>query len=230
MVDVRPVVAPVILAGGPIGQVQARRLSMWSVGGLVRGVGLFALWLGMSGAGRPVRAQALNNVVRPTSNPNASVFTPPAGLASGYDVTIQSDWNRPGIMQACAIDGGESVSGRLTWTGTNYVGVLRRESKYTECGVHGATTCIVSISGSGDVQVSGRVSNEEGTPNLYLRWSPARDTRIAVEGNCPAKYRSALARMYNTVTHAVLMPLPRAGDGEVALALEDQPWRVRISP
>lgn len=203
---------------------------MWSVGGLVRGVGIGALGLSMAGAGRPVVGQALNNVVRPASNANASVFTPPAGLASGYNVTIRSDWNRPGIMQMCAIDGGETVSGRLTWTGANYVGVMRRESKYTECGVHGAETCIVSVAGSGDVQVSGQVSSDNGIPNLYLRWSPARDTRIAVEGNCPAKYRSALARLYNTVTHAVLIPLPRVGDGDVALALEDQPWRVRVSP
>ena len=69
-----------------------------------------------------------------------------------------------------------------------------------------------------------------GTPNLYLRWSPARDTEIAVEGNCTAAYRTALARMYSTVTHAILIPLPKAGDGEVALALEDQPWKVRVSP
>lgn len=203
---------------------------MWSVGGLVRGVGFGGLWLSMAGAWCPVAAQALSNVVRPAANANASVFTPPAGLASGYTVTIRSDWNRPGVMQICAIDGGETVSGRLTWTGAKYVGVLRRESKYIECGVHGAATCTVYVTGSGDVQVSGQVSNDEGAPTLYLRWSPARDTHIAVEGNCPAKYRTALARMYSTVTHAVLIPLPKAGDGEVALALEDQPWKVRVSP
>ena len=203
---------------------------MWSVGRLVRGVGFGGLWLSMTGAGRPVVAQALNNVVRPASSANASVFTPPAGLASGYNITVRSDWNRPGVMQVCAIDGGESVSGRLTWTGANYVGVLRRESRYVECGVHGAGTCTVSLTGSGDVQVSGQVNNEGGAPTLYLRWSPARDTRIAVEGSCPAKYRAALARMYSTVTHAVLIPLPKAGDGEMALALEDQPWKVRVSP
>jgi hypothetical protein len=203
---------------------------MLSVGRWVRGVAVGGLGLSMAGAGCPVSAQALNNVVRPSANANGSVFTPPAGLASGYTITIRSDWNRPGVMQICAIDGGESVTGRVTWTGAKYVGVLRRESKYTECGVHGAATCIVNVIGSGDVQVSGQVSNDDGTPNLYLRWSPARDTQIAVEGNCPAKYRSALARMYNTVTHAVFIPLPKAGDGEVAMALEDQPWKVRVSP
>ena len=203
---------------------------MWSVGRLVRGVGFGGLWLSMTGATRPVVAQALNNVVRPAANANASVFTPPAGLASGYTVRIRSDWNRSGVMQICAIDGGETIQGRLTWTGANYVGVLRRESKYTECGVHDAGTCIVSVTGSGDVQVSGQVNNDDGTPNLYLRWSPARDTEIAVEGSCTAAYRAALARMYSTVTHAILIPLPKAGDGEVALALEDQPWKVRVSP
>ena len=150
---------------------------MWSVGRLVRGVVLGGLWVTLAGARCPVLAQALNNVVRPASNANAAVFTPPAGLASGYSVSIRSDWNRPGVMQICAIDGGE-----------------------------------------------------DGTPNLYLRWSPARETEIAVEGNCPAKYRTALARMYSTATHAILVPLPKAGDGEVALALEDQPWKVRVSP
>lgn len=203
---------------------------MWSVGRLVRGVGLGGLWLASSGVCRPAMAQALNNVVRPASNANASVFTPPAGLASGYSVTIRSDWNRPGIMQLCAIDGGESVSGRVTWTGASYVGVLRRESKYSECGVHGAETCIVNVVGSGDVQVSGQVTTEDGVATLNLRWSPARDTRIDVAGTCPQNYRTALARMYSTVTHAVLIPLPRAGDGEVALALDDQPWKVRVSP
>ena len=203
---------------------------MWSVGRWVRGVGIGGLWLSMEGAMRPVVAQALNNVVRPSANANTSVFTPPAGLASGYNITIRSDWNRPGIMQICAIDGGESVQGRLTWTGAAYVGVLRRESKYTECGVHGAETCVVYVTGSGDVQVSGQVSYDAGRPNLYLRWSPARDTRIVVEGNCPAKYRTALARMYSTVTHAILTPLPKAGDDEVTLGLEDQPWKVRVSP
>ncbi len=89
---------------------------------------------------------------------------------------------------------------------------------------------MVSVAGSGDVQVSGEVKDDEGAPALYLRWSPARDTEVEVEGSCPASYRKALARMYSTATHAVLMPLPKAGEGEVALALDDQPWKVRVSP
>jgi len=203
---------------------------MWSVGRMVRGVGLGGLSLGVAGWCHPAAAQVLNNVVRPASNANASVFTPPAGLASGYSVTIRSDWNRPDVMQICAVDGGEAVSGRLTWTGAAYVGVFRRESKYAECGVHGAGRCVVTVVGSGDVQVSGEVTDDAGVPNLYLRWSPARDTEVEVEGNCPAAYRKALARMYSTATHAVMMPLPKAGEGEVALALDDQPWKVRVSP
>jgi hypothetical protein len=203
---------------------------MWSVGRMVRGVGLGSLWLSLGGWCHPAIAQVLNNVVRPASNANASVFPPPAGLASGYSVTIRSDWNRPGVMQICAVDGGEAVTGRLTWTGASYVGVFRRESKYTECGVHGAEQCVVTVAGSGDVQVSGEVKDDAGVPNLYLRWSPARDTEVEVEGSCPVSYRKALSRMYSTATHAVLMPLPKAGEGEVALALEDQPWKVRVSP
>lgn len=203
---------------------------MWSVGRMVRGVVVGGLWLGMAGWWRPLAAQVLNNVVRPASNANASVFTPPAGLASGYSVTIRSDWNRRDALQVCAVDGGESVTGRLTWTGAAYVGVLRRESKYTECGVHGSEQCVVTVVGSGDVQVSGEVTNSNGAQNLYLRWSPARDTEVTVEGTCPVAYRRALARMYSTATHAVLMPLPKAGEGELVLALEDQPWKVRVSP
>ena len=203
---------------------------MWSAGGWVRGVGAGVVGLILTGLSRPILAQALNNVVRPAANANASVFTPPAGLASGYTVLIQSDWNRSDVIQICSIDGGETVAGRLTWTGASYVGVLRRESKYTECGVHGAETCIVTLAGSGDVQVSGEVANADGAPTLYLRWSPARETKVVIEGSCALQYRKALAKMYRTVTHAVLMPLPRAGGGEMALALEDQPWKVRVSP
>lgn len=203
---------------------------MWSAGGLVRGVGVGGLCLSLAGAWCPAGAQALNNVVRPTSNANASVFTPPAGLASGYTISIRSDWNRPGVLQACAVEGGETIAGRLTWTGASYVGVLRRESKYAECGFHGADKCSASVVGSGDVQVAGQVTSDGGASTLYLRWSPARDTRVTVDGNCPASYRSALARLYGTVTHAVVMPLPRAGDGELSLVLDDQPWKVQVSP
>ncbi len=203
---------------------------MRSVGRMVRGVGLGGLWLGMAGVFCPVLAQALNNVVRPATNANAGVFTPPAGLASGYTITILSDWNRADVMHLCAVEGGESVTGRLTWTGVAYVGVLRRKSKYSECGVHGPDLCTVSVAGSGDVQVSGEVTNEAGGPLLDLRWSPARDTEVAVEGSCPARYRRALAQMYRTATHAVSVPLPKAGEGEVSLALEAQPWKVLVSP
>jgi hypothetical protein len=197
---------------------------------MVRGVVAGGLWLGFAGGWSRLTAQGLNNVVRPASNANASVFTPPAGLASGYTITIRSDWNRPGVMQLCAIQGGETVSGRLTWTGATYVGVLRRESRYTECGVHGAESCIVNLVGSGDVQVAGQVTNDDSVPTLHLRWSPARETRIDIQGSCPADYRNALVRMYRTVTHAVVIPLPRAGDAELSLALDDQPWKVQVSP
>ncbi len=203
---------------------------MWSVGRMVRGVGAGVLGSFLAGTHRPVLAQALNNVVRPSANANASVFTPPAGLASGYTVMLRSDWNRSDVIQICAVAGGETVAGRLTWTGATYVGVLRRDSKYAECGVHGAETCSVSVAGSGDVQVSGEVKNVDGALMLYLRWSPARDTQVLVEGSCPVRYRKALAQMYRTATHAVLMPLPRVGQDELALALEDQPWKVRVSP
>ena len=203
---------------------------MRSAGRMVRGGVAGGVWLGLSGVWSHLAAQALSNVVRPSASANASVFTPPAGLASGYSIIIHSDWNRPGVMQVCSIEGGETISGRLTWTGATYVGVLRRESRYTECGVHGAESCIVHVVGSGDVQVAGQVTNEDGVPNLYLRWSPARETRIEVEGNCPAAYRNALSRMYRTVTHAVVIPLPRAGSAGLSLALDDQPWKVQVSP
>ncbi len=203
---------------------------MWSVGRMVRGVVMVGAYFGVAGLENLLVAQALNNIVRPTVNAHASVFTPPAGLASGYTVLIRSDWNRPGVIQVCPVDGTETVSGRLSWTGSAYVGVLRRESSYAECGVHGPANCTVKVAGSGDVQVSGAVTSDDGTPALALRWSPARDTRIDVEGTCPAHYRKALERMYSTVTHSVLIPLPLAGQGEITLALEDQPWSVRVSP
>lgn len=202
---------------------------MWSAGSLVRSVGLGVIALAM-GAARPAMGQALGNVMLPAANPNASIFTPPVGLASGYDISIRSDWNRPGVVQACAVEGGETIVGRLTWTGASYVGVLQRDSRYAECGMHGNEACTVDLQGSGEVQVAGDVRNEEGSSMLYLRWSPARETQVTVAGGCAASYREALARMYRTVTHVVAVPLPKAGEPAVSLALEDQPWVVSVSP
>ena len=198
-------------------------------GGWVRGAGLGVVAL-ILGAVRPVVGQALGNVMLPATNPNANMFVPPAGLPSGYELTIRSDWNRPGIAQACAVQGGETIAGHLTWTGASYVGVLQRDSRYAECGMHGNEACTVEVTGSGEVQVAGEVHREDGEPTLFLRWSPARETRVTVAGGCASSYREALARLYRTVTHVVVMPLPRAGAPAMVVALEDQPWVVSVSP
>ena len=79
MVRAKPVALPVNRTQGwPYpAQAQARRLSH-VVGRQVwfAALALVALWLSMAGWCRPAMAQALNNVVRPASNANASVFTP----------------------------------------------------------------------------------------------------------------------------------------------------------
>jgi hypothetical protein len=203
---------------------------MWSVGGRTTVLVFGAVLLGSAGAVRPLSAQALSNVIRPAVTGNNNLFTPPAGLASSYAITITSDWNRPGIVQACQVSGTETVEGRLTWTGSAYVGVLERTSKYAECGMHGPDECVVQVNGSGGVQVAAVPVDDRGTPSLQLRWTPARNTKVDVTGSCTAKYREALLQLYRTTTHVITVPVPKVGQGEVALALEEQPWAVRVSP
>jgi hypothetical protein len=203
---------------------------MWSVGGRTTILVFGALMLGSAGAGRPLSAQALSNLIRPATTSNNSAFTPPAGLASSYAITVSSDWNRPGTVQACQVLGGETVEGRLTWTGSAYVGVLERTSRYTECGMHGPEECVVHVAGSGGVQVAAEPVDDRGVPSLQLRWSPARNTKVDVTGDCSPQYRVALAQLYRTTTHVITLPVPKVGQGEIALALEEQPWAVRVSP
>jgi hypothetical protein len=200
---------------------------MRSVGRWV-GAAVFGVWLLGQGAS-PVAGQGLNNAIRPVVESNASVFTPPTGLARVYHIELTSTWNRPDIVRVCEVQGGETISGQLVWTGATYVGVLRRETTLMECGVHAAHPCSVRMSGEGDVQASGEPVSEHGAA-LELRWSPARGTRIAVEGDCPRAYRDGLARLYRTVTHSVLLPLPNAGAAPLDVVLDNQPWKVKVSP
>ncbi len=189
------------------------------------------LVLVVPGGHTPLMAQGLNNVVRPTANANPSVFTPPPGLPSSYQVELASAWNRADVVQVCQLEGGETIRGRITWTGANYVGVLERQTRVSECGVHGSETCTVQVTGSGEVQAAGEpTALDDGQPALALRWSPARGTRIAIEGDCTAAYREALARMYRTASHLVVIPVPSVGHDPVAVMLDDQPWSVKVSP
>jgi len=202
---------------------------MRSVGGWIRAA--VFLVLVVLGGHTPLMAQGLNNVVRPTANANPSVFTPPPGLPASYQVQLASAWDRPDIIQVCRLEGGETISGRVTWTGTNYVGLLRRQTNVIECGVHATDSCTVQVTGSGEVQAAGEpTAFDDGRPGLMLRWSPARETRVVAEGTCAEAYRDALARMYRTTSHMVLIPVPRVGHDPVAEMLDDQPWSVKVSP
>lgn len=187
------------------------------------------IWLLGQGTASPVAGQVLNNAIRPVVESNASVFTPPAGLARVYQVELTSTWDRPDMVRVCEVTGGESIKGRLVWTGATWVGVLRRETTLMECGVHAAEQCSIRMSGEGEVQASGELVAADG-PALELRWSPARGTRVVVEGDCPKAYRDGLARLYRTVTHSVLLPLPNAAAAPVEVVLDDQPWKVKVSP
>lgn len=189
-------------------------------------VPLLGLWLLSQGAS-PVSGQGLNNAIRPVVESNASVFTPPAGLARTYRVELTSTWNRPDIVRLCEAVGGETISGQLTWTGAAWVGVLRRETTLMECGVHAAEPCSIRMSGEGEVQAAGELMAANA---LELRWSPARGTRVVVEGDCPKAYRDGLARLYRTVTHSVVLPLPDAGAPTLEVVLDEQPWKVKVSP
>lgn len=193
-----------------------------------RALAVLGIWLLGQGAS-PVSGQALNNVVRPVVESNAAFFTPPGGLARAFHVELTSTWDRPDIVRVCEVAGGETIKGRLSWTGAAWVGVLQRETTLTECGVHATESCQVRMRGAGEVQASGELAGGEGAV-LELRWSPAHSTRVQVDGDCPKAYRDGLARLYRTVTHSVVIPVPAAGAAPLEMALDDQPWKVKVSP
>ena len=89
---------------------------------------------------------------------------------------------------------------------------------------------MVSVNGSGDVQVAGQVSYDDRGTEPVPALVAGAEYQGGREGVLPGDVPEALARMYSTTTHVIMIPLPKAGDGEVALALEDQPWTVRVSP
>ena len=178
----------------------------------------------VAGSAQNARSQApaRNNPVRPVS----SVFTPLPGLAGTYHVLLTSQWDRPGIVAPCPIQGHETVEGTLVWTGTIYEGMLRRSTRYQECAVHGQT-CLVKVEGGAEVQAAGEVAREGGEWVLSLRWTPARDVRVAVEGDCPPTYRARLAQLYRTASQRVAFELPPP-NGLRELALDPWPWMVRV--
>lgn len=181
------------------------------------------------GAAPPVFGQGLNNAIRPMVESNASAFKPPVGLARAYQVELTSTWDRPDMVKFCEVTGGETIKGQLIWAGATWIGVLRRETTLMECGVHAAEQCSIRMSGEGEVQASGELVAANG-PALELRWSPARGTRVEVEGDCPKAYRDGLARLYRTVTHSALIPIPHVGAEPMEVVLDDQPWKVKVSP
>jgi len=178
---------------------------------------LVAGWVLNANAQAPDRG----NRVQPVS----SVFTPLPGLAGTYHVRLTSQWQRPDIVAPCPIQGGETVDGVVSWTGSIYEGVLRRTTRYQECAVHGET-CVVKLEGAADVQAAGEVEPGEGAWMLSLRWSPARDVHVEVGGDCPEAYRAGLARLYRTATQRVAFELPPA-NGFTDVALDASPWKVR---
>ncbi|HEX5818456.1 MAG TPA: hypothetical protein VFY20_06250 [Gemmatimonadales bacterium] len=178
----------------------------------------------VAGQGLNADAQAPNrsNPVRPVS----SVFTPLPGLASTYRVRLASQWTREGIVAPCPIQGGETVEGTLSWTGTVYEGMLRRSTRYQECAVHGQT-CLVKVEGGAEVHAAGEVTSENGVWILSLRWTPARDVHVEVTGDCPEQYREGLERLYRTRTQRVAFELPPP-NAFTQQELDPYPWIVRV--
>ncbi|MFL5505601.1 MAG: hypothetical protein ACJ8AU_01855 [Gemmatimonadales bacterium] len=178
----------------------------------------------VAGPGLNAAAQAPNrsNPVRPAS----SAFTPLPGLASSYRVFLTSQWARPGILAPCPIQGGETVEGTLSWTGSVYEGMLRRSTRYQECAVHGQT-CLVKVEGGAEVHAAGEVEAENGVWVLSLRWTPARDVHVAVTGDCPEAYRDGLERLYRTRTQRVEFELPPP-NAFTQQELDPYPWIVRV--
>jgi hypothetical protein len=195
---------------------------MWFGGRWVRVLPLAMVLVAGLGLNADAQAPNRNNPVRPVS----SVFTPLPGLASTYHVLLASQWTREGIVAPCPIQGGETVEGTLSWTGTVYEGMLRRSTRYQECAVHGQT-CLVKVEGGAEVHAAGEVTSENGAWILSLRWTPARDVHVEVAGNCPEQYREGLERLYRTRTQRVAFELPPP-NAFTQQELDPYPWIVRV--
>ena len=193
-------------------------------GGRRKRAHVLAMVVLLAGSVRNAQAQApdRSNALRPAS----SVFTPLPGLAGSYHVRLTSQWQRPGIVAPCPIVGGETIEGDVSWTGTIYEGMMRRTTRYQECAVHGQT-CVVAVEGGADVHAAGEVETGDAGWLLSLRWSPARDVHVQVDGDCPAAYREGLARLYRTTTQRVAFELPPP-NGFTETALDPSPWLVRV--
>jgi len=187
-----------------------------------RALPLAVLLVASSALNASAQAAGRGNSVRPVG----SVFTPLPGLAGTYHVRLTSQWQRPDIVAPCPIQGGETVEGAVSWTGSIYEGVLRRTTRYQECAVHGET-CVVKLEGAADVHAAGEVEPGDGAWMLALRWTPARDVHVAVGGDCPESYRAGLVRLYRTATQFIVFELPPA-HGFSEVALDASPWMVRV--
>lgn len=176
-----------------------------------------------AGWGTNAMAQAtapLNSVRR------VGLVPPPSGLATTYRVVLASRWQRPDLVAPCRIEGGEAVEGSIRWTGQRYEGMLRRTSRYAECGAHGPA-CTVNVEGGAEVQAAGELLWEAGRWMLEFRWTPARDVAVRVTGDCTASYREGLERLYRTATQRVAFELPPA-NALVTAELDPYPWAVEV--
>jgi hypothetical protein len=178
----------------------------------------------VASSGHDANAQVANGL--PNARPVTSVFTPLPGLARSYRVALASQWRRDGIAAPCPVQGGETVEGTLSWTGTIYEGMLRRATRYQECAVHGRT-CVVRVEGGAEVHAAGEVAATEAGWAMSLRWTPARDVHVEVTGDCPEDYRRGIARLYRTSTQRVAFELPPP-NGFTEQELDPYPWMVRV--
>ncbi len=188
----------------------------------VRALSLTMVLVTVLGLEANAQAADRNSNARPVT----SVFTPRPGLASSYQVALASQWRRAGIVAPCPVQGGETVEGTLSWTGTIYEGMLRRATRYQECAVHGRT-CVVRVEGGAEVHAAGEVAAADGGWVMSLRWTPARDVHVEVTGDCPEEYRRGLARLYRTSTQRVAFELPPP-NGSTQKELDPFPWIVRV--
>ena len=193
------------------------RCGRWMTRAVTLAMGLVAGW----GTNAEAQATAQRNPVL-----RVGLLPPPSGLATTYRVALASRWQRPDLVGPCRIEGGETVEGGIRWTGARYEGMLRRTSRYAECGAHGPM-CTVVIEGGAEVQAAGELVWEAGRWLLELRWTPARDVAVRIDGDCPASYREGLERLYRTATHRVAFELPPA-NGIVTAELDPYPWAVEV--
>lgn len=159
-------------------------------------------------------------------------------LKSSYHVRLTSTWPQETTPAGCRNGGEESIEGTLVRRADGaYAGTFTRRTELLFCGAHGgrqdasAAGCALALVGRGDVDATGRVREDEGSPSgqeVRLVWTPVPGHAAAVSGACAPAFKEAVRRMYLATPHAAEFPLTAAGAGPRTERLENYAWTVEL--